>query len=216
MPLGSQALNLYRIMCNQGLANKDFSAAFKFLQKEQKWFHCNICLFTMTCWGANNWKNNGWISLRSVLIIILFESTNATVSVISVFPPWRLFLTCVFLSKSSVTFFKIIRSFYFFRRVTKLKSLHRICAGLTPRLLSKKLSSAKSALKAKNFWRKKMEAQIFLRNFSFKCSFWRSFNSHFLSRKFFTSTKSCDYQYCYFTPVARPFRLEQLNGTQDM
>lgn len=36
MPFGSQALNLYRIMCNQGLAHKDFSSAFKFLQELEK------------------------------------------------------------------------------------------------------------------------------------------------------------------------------------
>lgn len=33
-PLGSSAHQIYRVMCNAGYAEKDFSSAFKFLQKQ--------------------------------------------------------------------------------------------------------------------------------------------------------------------------------------
>ncbi len=34
-PLGSLALHMYRIMCNSGYAEKDFSSAYEFLQKKK-------------------------------------------------------------------------------------------------------------------------------------------------------------------------------------
>ncbi len=34
-PLGSLALHMYRIMCNSGYDNKDFSSAFQFLKKDK-------------------------------------------------------------------------------------------------------------------------------------------------------------------------------------
>ncbi|KAK7063249.1 hypothetical protein SK128_000614 [Halocaridina rubra] len=35
-PLGSLAHQIYRVMCNTGLANKDFSSVFKLLQDQSK------------------------------------------------------------------------------------------------------------------------------------------------------------------------------------
>merc|ERR550539_699007 len=35
-PLGSLAHQIYRVMCNAGYADKDFSAAFQFLKEEEK------------------------------------------------------------------------------------------------------------------------------------------------------------------------------------